>query len=96
MAYVLHAPWLRGNVTTLKIREDTHELPRMSDVSALLEIKIRLQNTYERIEQSHVIIHRAGERVEQSADRLLWSQAIAQKQGLARQGRIQTDTLASG
>ena len=61
----------RETLTTLKIHTETHELPRMSDVSALLEVKIRLQTSSERIEQSQIIIVRAGDRIEQSADRLL-------------------------
>ena len=63
-------------MTILKIHAETHELPRMSDVSALLEVRSRLQTSSERIERSNVIIVRAVDRVEQSAERLLRSHSI--------------------
>jgi len=63
-------------MTAVKIHAETHELPRMSDVSALLDVEIRLQTSNERIERSNVIIVRAGDRVEQNAERLLRSQSI--------------------
>ena len=61
---------------TLEIQADTHELPRMSEVTVLLQVKIRLQASNERIAQSSVAIVRASDRLERSAERLLRSQSI--------------------
>ena len=57
----------------------------MTNVSALL--KTRLQRSNEHIEQSCVMIVRAGERVERSAERMLRSQAIC------TEARLGTPTL---
>jgi hypothetical protein len=67
----------------------------MTNVPALLELEARLQTSNERIEQSSVIIVRAGNRAKRSAQRLLRSQSICIEARLCASLPLQTEPLRS-
>ena len=72
---------------TRKHQADAYELlkraHRVSDARALLELEQSLQTSVDCLEQSQVLIARADERLEQSAERLLRSQThLSRSKGL--------------